>query len=217
VFREIADNATGGALDPIHLGPCAVYMKMVESPMVPGNGDSWFKIWDEGYDTTTSQWCTKKHIMDTNGLLSVNLPAGLPGGYYLVRPELLALHQADKTPPDPQFYLGCAQIFLGPPSSGADGLLPQNTVSIPGYLAANDPGLLYNIYTMEGTYQIPGPMPYHAGQSAASSHPNVVNQQYGAIPFNAIATSANWWASELDSYSDSDGCWNVRTMLVLPV
>lgn len=181
-------------------------MKNVTSPMDPGNGDSWFKIWDEGYDTTTSKWCTEKRIVDTNGLLSVKIPGGLPGGYYLVRPELIALHQADKTPPNPQFYTGCAQIFLAPPDTGPNGVLPKNRVSIPGWIAANDPGLLYNIYTMEGIYNMPGPVPYTGGLNATILAPNVLNQQYGPLPSDAVAANANWWASELDSYSTSDGC-----------
>lgn len=186
-------------------------MKNVISPMVPGNGDSWFKIWDEGYDATNSKWCTEK-LIDNNGLLSVKIPPDLAGGYYLVRTELLSLQNSDKSPPDPQFYIGCAQIFLGSPNNRTNGTRPQNTVSIPGYLAASDPALLFNIYKDEGQYVMPGPLPYPAGQTGATSVPNILKQEYGLISSDAIASNACWWASELAPYSTSDRCWNVNTI-----
>ncbi|KUJ16364.1 uncharacterized protein LY89DRAFT_734466 [Mollisia scopiformis] len=205
-FRETPNLSSPGAIDASHKGPCAVYMKNVESPMVRPNGDSWFKIWDEGYDAVTSKWCTEK-LIDSNGLLSVNLPGNLVGGYYFVRTELLALQQADKSPPDPQFYIGCAQIFLGP-ANGSTSLSPQTTVSIPGYLNATDPALLFNIYTPTWPYVMLGPVPYNSSEMLATTVPNVAHQMYGLLPSDAIITNANWWATELDSYSDVNGCWN---------
>ena len=40
--------------------------------------------------------------VENNGLLSVKLPSGLPAGYYLARPELIALHAVaeDNDPQD---------------------------------------------------------------------------------------------------------------------
>lgn len=81
-FRETPDFSSPGALDPSHKGPCAVYMKRLVTPMARADGDSWFKIWDEGYDTADNMWCTKK-LMGNNGLLSVKLPSSLAGGYIL--------------------------------------------------------------------------------------------------------------------------------------
>lgn len=75
----------------------------------------------------SKQWCTEKLIQD-NGYLSVLVPQGLKGGYYLVRTELLSLHEANRKPPKPQFYVGCAQVFL---NTNATGVV-KSTVSIPG-------------------------------------------------------------------------------------
>jgi Auxiliary Activity family 9 (formerly GH61) len=56
LFREWADGSQPGAIDVSHKGPCAVYMKAVASAVKDqGYGDGWFKIWDSGYDSTTSQ------------------------------------------------------------------------------------------------------------------------------------------------------------------
>lgn len=76
------------------------------------------------------------------GIITVTLPKDLAGGYYLVRPELLALHEVDKTPPNPQFYAGCAQIFLDSSATG----VPDHTVSIPGYVDINNPSVLFNVW-----------------------------------------------------------------------
>lgn len=117
-------------------------MKKVDNAITdPGVGDGWFKVFEEDYDSAAGKWCTEK-LIPNDGHLSVNIPNDLAGGYYLVRTELLALHQADKSPPDPQFYVGCAQVFLK--SSGTAA--PKDTVSIPGYVHMSDPAMTFNIW-----------------------------------------------------------------------
>ncbi|TVY30209.1 putative endo-beta-1,4-glucanase D, partial [Lachnellula hyalina] len=205
LFVEYADNSQPGAIDISHKGPCAVYIKRVESVIQDkAIGDGWFKIWEDTYDAGTSQWCTEK-LMKNDGMLSVKVPEDLAGGYYLVRPELLALHQADKNPPNPQFYLGCAQIFL---NSTATSLL-KDTVKIPGYVESTDPAVLFNIYIPKWPHPALGPALYKDGSSSVEVKP-VDRQNEGLLPykFNVVVTNANWWALELESYSTSDGCKN---------
>jgi hypothetical protein len=149
-------------------------------------------------------------LIQNKGLLSVDVPTDLAKGYYLVRPELLALHQADKTPPNPQFYTGCAQVYLQ--SSGTS--VPENTVSIPGYIHAGDPSVTFNIYEPDFPYPMPGPEPYIGSQetsnfnnklAAAQSHAQIE----GLLPKGCVLVNANWAGIELDSYSTESGCWNV--------
>lgn len=185
-------------------------MKYVETPAVRADGGSWFKIWDDGFDNKTSKWCTER-LIDNQGLISVNLPNTLADGYYLVRTEILALHEADKTPPDPQFYVGCAQIYLGLPNA-ANGVLPKKTVSIPGYLRADDPSVNFNIYKGSSPYIMPGPPPF-TNSDPVNVVPRVVHNQ-SFLPNGVIYTNANWWAVDLDSYSTSDGCWNVSFQII---
>ncbi|KAI9741526.1 MAG: hypothetical protein M1818_004332 [Claussenomyces sp. TS43310] len=208
VWREYADASQPGAIDPSHKGPCAVYMKAVDSAISDvGYGSGWFKIWDSGYDTDTKQWCTEKLIAN-NGLLSVDIPADLKGGSYLVRPELLALHQADKTPPNPQFYTGCAQIFLQSQGTG----VPSDTVSIPGYVNATDPSVTFDIYNPVWPYPMLGPPPYIGRSNKKVKAVTAATQQTeGKIPGNCVLMNANWCGIELDSYTTEAGCWNAST------
>jgi hypothetical protein len=168
-------------------------------------GQGWTKIWDEGYDATTSQWCTEK-LIQNNGLLSVSIPEEFAGGYYLVRTELLALHEANESPPDPQFYVGCAQVWL---NSNATGV-PKSSVAIPGYVNISDPAVLFNIYTPKFPYTTPGPPPLTSNDFTNNSNSTFNNvQNEGILPSNAILTNANWWGVELDTYTSQDGCWAV--------
>jgi hypothetical protein len=184
-------------------------MKAVPSAITDtGYGTGWFKIWDSGYDNATSQCvlplpnlsktqltnemtgCTEK-LIQNNGLLSVDIPNDIAGGYYLVRPELLALQQADKSPPDPQFYVGCVQIFLI--STGT--AIPEDTVSIPGYVQAGDASVDFNIYSAQWPYPMPGPDPYEAGSSINSIAKDAVAsswvQEEGFVPGGCVLSNAN--------------------------
>ncbi|QSZ34196.1 hypothetical protein DSL72_005785 [Monilinia vaccinii-corymbosi] len=213
LFRAYADGSKAGVVDPSHKGTCAVYMKRVASAINDkAVGDGWFKIWHEGYDSSTQKWCTER-LMQNNGYLSVTIPSDLAGGYYLVRPELLSLHNADQSPPNPQFYAGCAQIYLE--STGT--ATPKDTVSIPGYVKISDPSVLYSIWNPSPIpYKMPGPAPYQPGSSAAIDTTGVEaakfsakqDQTEGLLPQNAVLTNANWWAIEVAAYTTEDGCWN---------
>lgn len=77
VYREYADGAAPGVIDPQHKGPCAVYMKSVTSAINDtAVGDGWFKIWDEVYDNSTGQWCTEKLMQNDSKLLRIVSAAG---------------------------------------------------------------------------------------------------------------------------------------------
>lgn len=90
------------AIDISHKGPCSVYLKKVDDLLANNTaaGDGWFKIYDESFDDSTQEWCTIK-MSNNNGHLSAVIPEDVAQGYYLVRPELLALHQAAQDPPIP--------------------------------------------------------------------------------------------------------------------
>ncbi|KAH8912399.1 hypothetical protein BR93DRAFT_942358 [Coniochaeta sp. PMI_546] len=213
-FREYADASQPGALDMSHKGPCAVYLKQVNNiTFSAAEGDGWFKIWDSGYDEQSKKWCTEK-LIDDNGLLSVALPSALPTGYFLVRPELLALQQADKG--DPQFYAGCAQLFVQGTRAGTLDVPADRHVSIPGHVRPDDKGLTFNIYDqkLDLPYPVPGPAVYFpvfaevqtAGVKAAAAA-NGQQQTQGVVPDDCLLKNANWCGFEVESYSDEAGCW----------
>lgn len=56
-WREQPDQPGSGVIDASHKGPCAVYLKKVDSAIRdPAAGDGWFKIWEDGYDSTSRTW-----------------------------------------------------------------------------------------------------------------------------------------------------------------
>ena len=186
-------------IDRGHHGPCAVYMKKVNSAKDdPGHGGGWFKIWDDGYDADKDYWCTDR-LIDAGGYMTVKIPQGLRGGHYLVRPELLALHAAGDG--NPQFYTGCAQVFI---KDGGD-LVPNHTVRIPGYVAPTDKSVDLNIWgRMELPYVKPGP------QVATLKHGSPTTQRelkQGLRPEGCIAINGDWCGFEVPSYTTEHGCW----------
>lgn len=206
-YRDVPDDASKGSIDISHKGPCAVYMKKTSSAISDtAVGGGWFKVWEEGYDEAARKWCTEK-IIDNDGHMSIVIPSALEAGYYLIRPELLALHQTDKTPSDPQFYVGCAQLFLSSPGDAA----PQDTVKIPGYVRAGEPSVSFNIWRepMALPYPMPGPPIYFSNTKRnIAQHSSQLFQTEGMIPAKCVLQNANWCGIELDKYSTETGCWN---------
>lgn len=201
-YRQWPDDPSRQSLAMGHMGPCSVYLKKVEDATKDtAEGDGWFKLWDEGYNEGSGKWCTQEHVAD-GGKLSITIPDSLAGGDYLVRPELLALHNIPEKQ-QPEYYIGCAQVFLE--SSGSSG--PSETVSIPGHVSKSDPGNTYNPFEKPlKPYTIPGPDVYKSsasGYSAMSSK----KQTNGLKKEGCILTQANWCAVELPSFTDEDGCW----------
>lgn len=186
-------------------------MKPVWDATNPNNaaGDGWFKIYEMAYDSSSDEWCTQKLIAN-DGFLSVNLPQGIKGGDYLVRTELLALHAAQDNPPDPQFYVGCAQVFVEGPVNGnvPDGVfIDSNTYDL------DTPGLTYNIYEDElEPFPSIGPKVYQPNTfsiSSSSSGQRAV-QKNGLMPEGCILVRDDWCGFEVSHYETEQGCWDVR-------
>ena len=207
-WRDWPDGTKPGSIDPSHKGPCAVYMKKVDDSSASNNaaGDGWFKIMEDGYDSTAKKWCTEK-LIPNNGHLQATIPKDLAPGYYLMRPELLALHATQATPPDPQFYVGCAQVFLTSDGSAT----PKDHVSIPGYVNMQTPAMTYNIYATPLKLPFPdfGPPLYNPGSSERSLVTRDMTQTIGLKPADCVMENGNWCAVMPPSYTDQNGCWNV--------
>lgn len=117
-----------------------------------GSGKNWFKIDQMGlYGTSLTSTLWGTGIVFSTLKWSSKIPSNIPAGNYLIRFELLALHQANT----PQFYPECAQIVV----TGGGSSLPTSDYlySIPGYATATDPGVDIDIYTSTATtYTCPG-------------------------------------------------------------
>ncbi len=208
-WRDWPDGSQAGSIDPSHKGPCAVYMKKVDNSAASNNaaGDGWFKIMEDGYDSTAGKWCTEM-LNPNDGHLAATIPNDLAAGYYLVRPELLALHQADKTPPDPQFYIGCAQIFLNSTGSAT----PPNTVAIPGYVNMSTPAMTFNIWSVPMKLPFPdfGPPVYTGGSSKRGPQERAaMTQTIGLKPETCVMANGNWCGFMPPTYSDQNDCYTV--------
>ncbi|KAL8306185.1 hypothetical protein RB601_009046 [Gaeumannomyces tritici] len=144
-----------------HKGPIQVYLAKVDNAATASsNGQNWFKIESQGFNSQTKKWAVDALIAN-QGWFYFNLPACVAPGQYLMRVELLALHSANR-PNQFQFYSSCAQIRV----SGSGKLAPAQTVRFPGAYTANDRGILVNIYGVAGAtdmassggvYYPPGP------------------------------------------------------------
>jgi hypothetical protein len=210
-YRVMPDSLSGGALAANHKGPCAFYMKRVwGSDEAAAAGAGWFKIFEMGYDASAEKWCTEKMIAQ-GGLVSITVPSGLPPGEYLVRAELLALHQAYRG--DPQFYVGCAQVFLTSGAESTAGIsdIPKaQFVSIPGHVAAKDPGLTFNIFEDDpASYVIPGPKVWHPLlEKGAATKKATQGEEQGKIPDGCLLVNGNWCGVDPPDYSTESGCWD---------
>jgi hypothetical protein len=192
-------------------------MKKVDDATADDNaaGEGWFKIYHSGFDESAGKWCTEK-LIDNSGFLSVRVPSDIEDGYYLVRTELLALHNAAYADPlDPQFFVNCAQIFV----QGGGSAKPE-TVSIgEGTYSLDTPGLKYNIYEkpLKLPYPIPGPAVYEGksvaersvGDDALERRDTTAAQAKGMKPAGCILQRDNWCGVEVPDYSDETGCWAV--------
>ncbi|KAL9102703.1 MAG: hypothetical protein Q9163_002165 [Psora crenata] len=207
-WREIPNKPGMKVIADAHLGPCAVYMKKVDNSAASNNaaGDGWFKILEETYDSTEQKWCTEKLMATPGGHLAATIPVDLAPGYYLVRPELLALHQAAEQPPFPQFYVGCAQIFL---SSGGSAT-PSDTVSIPGYVSfETTPALTYNVWDENLKLPFPtfGPPVYKTNSTKCNLTQQAMTQEFGLKREECVMENHRWCAVMPPQYSDQDSCW----------
>ncbi|KAI0130494.1 glycoside hydrolase [Xylariales sp. AK1849] len=136
-------------------GPVMVWMYACSGDFSACDGKSanWFKIDQTGLWGTvldSDNWGTA--IVFNTLEYSSRVPANLKPGNYLIRHELLALHQANT----PQFYPECAQIVV----TGSGTATPSGSylTSIPGYAAQSDPGVTIDIYSSTATsYTPPGP------------------------------------------------------------
>jgi lytic cellulose monooxygenase (C1-hydroxylating) len=139
-----------------HLGSIVTYIAAYKD----GNptGPIWSKIHQAGYEN--GQWATIKLIAN-GGKVEFSLPKSLKKGKYLVRQEIIALHQADFRPDeDPdrgaEFYPGCVQVDV---TEGGDAVPDQNFDINTGY-KYTDPGLDFNVHYPEvpyESYKPPGP------------------------------------------------------------
>lgn len=145
-------------------GPILVWMYKCSGAFssCDGSGNGWFKIDEAGFhgDGTTvfldtevpSGWDIAKLVGGGKSWTST-IPSGLAAGNYLIRHELIALHQAN----NPQWYAECAQLTVT--GSGTASPSSSQMAAIPGYCKQTDSNIQVpiNNHSIPQTYVIPGP------------------------------------------------------------
>ncbi|GJE92232.1 glycoside hydrolase family 61 protein [Phanerochaete sordida] len=143
-----------------HLGPVIHYMADCEGDCTTFDATKgkWFKIYEDGFDN--GLWATTKLIAN-NLAVTVTIPAELKSGQYLLRHELIALHDITQ----PQYYPACAQINVT--GGGNQEPDPASIVSIPGvYSGFKWPDIWSEDFN---SFALPSPALAKFAASAASS------------------------------------------------
>ncbi|KAF2251498.1 lytic polysaccharide monooxygenase [Trematosphaeria pertusa] len=137
-------------------GPVMVWMYPCGSDFKScnGSGKKWFKIDQMGMTApplSGTSWGANQIL--TKLYFESTIPKSLKAGNYLIRHEIIALHQANT----PQFYAECAQLEVT--GSGSASPSGDYLATIPGYAPQSDPGITVDTYASNAptTYTPPGP------------------------------------------------------------
>lgn len=146
------DNRNDDIIDLSHKGPVLVY---IAEASTNGEGAVWSKLAEEGLGAD-GKWAVD-NLVANGGLHEVTLPSNLAKGDYLLRAEIIALHEGEtnfkeNSARGAQFYPSCIQISV----DGSGNATPGGFNFIGGY-TPTDPGILFNIYSSPTSYPIPGP------------------------------------------------------------
>jgi cellulase len=193
-FQWWHNGPNDDVMDASHKGPIMVYASKA------GSSYSWTKLWEEGL--VGGKWAVEKMLAGTytgkKGQHEVTLPNLAPGDYVL-RPEIIALHEGNKVG-GAQFYMECVHVKV---EGSGTATLPAG-VKFPGTYSAEDAGIHFDIYSGKTSYPIPGPKVWNgAGGAAAEAAPvaaPVTTKAPAAAPAaTTLATSAKPAATEAAS------------------
>ncbi|TFK23794.1 endoglucanase B [Coprinopsis marcescibilis] len=199
-----------GIIEASHKGAIAVYLAPA-----PGGDNSWVKIFEEG-EYSKGQWAVVPKLVNNRGVHSVRIPNNLKSGFYLLRPELFTLHEADvahtaNANRGIQLYMECIQIYVG---GNGTVTLPQG-VSFPGAYSYNSPGIVYNcniVYNPPASaYKVPGPTVW------AGAAPSVANPPLGAKKGPLTYTRWNTWVGPTDRIVTATGAGGMTKTAYNPV
>jgi len=176
-------------INPSHKGPVMVYIAPTSSN---GEGAVWSKIFND-------DWATNS-LIAAKGHVTVTVP-NLVAGEYLLRSEIIALHEADtdftvNSARGAQFYMSCAQIKI---VSSGSVTLPAG-INFQTDYKHNGQGILFDVYGQPSSaYVAPGGAVASfavAGQlgiapvPAAGSKPTTAQASSSAAPTStAVLTS----------------------------
>ncbi|OTA58325.1 lytic polysaccharide monooxygenase [Hypoxylon sp. EC38] len=189
-WNQWPDSHKGPVID--YLADCGGNCSSVDKTTL-----KWFKIAERGQlELGAGSGATGKFADDLiieNGLTwKVNIPSSIKPGNYVLRHEIIALHEGG-TEGKAQMYPQCINLEI----SGSGTQLPDGVVGTELY-TSTDPGILHNIYNDENLssvsdYKIPGPaLPAFDGSSATSgSSASASTSTAASQPTSTASSSAN--------------------------
>ncbi|KAI5926471.1 glycosyl hydrolase family 61-domain-containing protein [Camillea tinctor] len=185
-FEWYHDNRGDDIIDGSHKGPIITYI----APYTETNGASaiWTKIDEEGLSGST--WAVD-NLKSNNGKKDVKIPSTLAAGKYLIRTEIIALHEADaafnvNSARGAQFYPSCAQLEV----TGSGTATPDENFDFNTGYTYSDPGVVYNLYAGSTTYTIPGPEVWTGSGSGSGSGSATTTAKASSAVATSAATSA---------------------------
>ncbi|KAK8061897.1 hypothetical protein PG994_008263 [Apiospora phragmitis] len=151
-----------------HHGPVLDYMAKCDGSCTSADPSalSFFKIDEAGLVDGSSQpgkWASDDLIAAGNKW-TVTVPADLAEGEYVLRHEIIALHEGNREG-GAQMYPQCINLKV----TGGGSAAPAGTKATSFY-TETDPGIKFNIYQANSDYPIPGPKVATGGGSSACSH-----------------------------------------------
>ncbi|KAF4456770.1 putative endoglucanase IV [Fusarium austroafricanum] len=129
-------------------------------------------------------------LVSNNNQWTVQIPADLAPGNYVLRHEIIALHGSGQ-PNGSQNYPQCFNLRV----TGDGDLAPEGVKGTQLY-KANDPGILFNLYTTPLSYKIPGP-------TLVAGLPSTVSQGIASATATSSATVPGQIQSSTSSSSRS--------------
>jgi len=181
-FEWYHNTRNDDIIDGSHKGPIITYIAPYTSGS--GTGAIWSKIAQDGF--SNGQWAVDK-LRANNGKNTFTLPANLAAGKYIIRQEIIALHEADtafnaNSARGAQFYPSCVQVEV----TGSGSAVPSQNFNINSGYTYQTPGIVFNLYGSFSSYPIPGPAIFNfAGGSSGASKPTTTTTRA------AIATSTS--------------------------
>ncbi|KPI37097.1 Polysaccharide monooxygenase Cel61a [Cyphellophora attinorum] len=181
---------------PHNVGPVLTYLSPCpnnDCATLDKSTALWTKIDQMGMTSTQpfpGIWGSSQ-LMQNNNSWTVTIPASVAPGKYVLRHEIIALHQSQDIG-GAQNYPQCVNLDVS--GSGTNDLSVGGTLGTKLY-TANDPGIHVNVYNGLQSYVIPGPPVMGGGGGGAggqSSVPSVPTSttSLGGRPPTTLATVA---------------------------
>lgn len=149
------DNRGDDIIASSHKGPIITYI----APYFEDDGASaiWTKVQEAGYDATAKTWAVDD-LITNKGKVDFTIPSTLAPGQYVVRQEIIALHEADTCyataqTRGAQFYPSCVQFEI----TGSGTAVPGEAFDFNAEYSCADAGIEFNLYGTFTEYTIPGP------------------------------------------------------------